>query len=253
MKTAYLLFFSYWLLLAANATSFKTPQTASFSHIRSLLEVYKTKHGNNLPTSWQDFINSGILSGDVLNNSRRFLDIENRYIFVELKPLQFGNRMERVLILARQAGGEGDDNDAEDPAKRPGRWLIVEASDGSIQTRNYSEVMLKYWFEKAGLNLADFTFASPPPPDFNPPPKDPNYEGVVLGGPENPRDTNKRVVKNPSQRENKPRSTHSENVLDSIGSPSRVIWIAGGIAVVGVLALAWVLRRFFLSRSLRKT
>ena len=242
MKKTYLLFFSYLLLLAVHATSLKSPQTVSFSNVRSLLGIYKTRHGNNLPNSWQDFIDSGVLSGDVLNNSRRFLDIENRYIFVDLKPMQFGNRTERVLIMARQAGGEGDNNEAEEPEKRKGRWLIVEASDGSIQTRKYSEVMLKYWFEKAGLSLADFTSAAPPTPEFNPPPKEPNSEGVALGGPENPSDGNTRAVKNSSKREDKSRSPQAEDDLDSTATTSWVIWIAVGIASIGVLAFAWVLR-----------
>ncbi len=253
MKTAYFLFFSCWLILFASARSYKSPQTTSFYHIKLLLEIYKTKQGNNLPTSWQDFIDSGILTGEVLNNSRRFLDIENRYIFVDLKPMQFGNRTERVLIMARQAGGEGDNNNAEEPEKRKGRWLIVEASDGSIQTRKYPEAMLKSWFEKAGLSLADFTSASPPPPEFEAPPKEPNSEGVALGGPENPSAGSPRAVKNPSQREKKPRSPHSEVDADATETTSWVIWIAVGIAAIGVLALAWVLRRFFLSRSLHKT
>lgn len=252
MRTAYFLLFNYWLLFSAHATSLKSPQTISFSNVRSLLEIYKTKHGNNLPSNWQDFIDSGILTGEVLNNSRRFLDIENRYVFVVVKPMLFGNRTERVLIIARQAGGEGDDDDAEDPEKRKGRWLIVEASDGSIQTRKYSEVMLKFWFEKAGLDLADFTFASPPPPDFNPPPKDPNSEGLALGGPENPSDASPRVSKSSSTRDSKPRSPHSENRIDLIGSSSWGIWITRGIAIIGVLVFAWACRRFFLSKFLQK-
>lgn len=230
-----------------------TPQTATFSNVRSLLEIYKTKHGNNLPTGWQDFIDSGILSGDVLNNSRRFLDIENRYIFVDLKPMQFGNRTERVLIMARQAGGEGDNDNAEEPEKRKGRWLIVEASDGSIQTRKYPEVMLRSWFEKAGLSLSDFTSASPPPPEFKVPPKEPNSEGVALGGPENPSDGNTRAVKNSSQRENKPRLPHAKVDLDITETTSWVIWVAVGIAALGLFVLVWVVRKFSQSKSLRKT
>lgn len=243
MKTAYLLFFSYWLLLAAHATSLKSPQTVSFLNVRSLLAIYKTKHGNNLPASWQDFIDSGILTGEVLDNSRRFLDVENRYIFVDLKPMLLGNQVERVLIMARRSGGEGDNNNAEEPEKRKGRWLIVEASDGSIQTRKYPEVMLKSWFEKAGLSLADFTSASPPPPEFEASPKEPNSEGAALGGPENPSDGDARAGKNSSHRENEPRSPHAENDVNSTETTSWVIWIALGVAAIGIPTLAWVFRR----------
>jgi hypothetical protein len=252
VKTVYLLFFSSWLLLAAHATSLKSPQTVSFSNVRSLLEIYKAKHENSLPSNWQDFIDSGILSGDALNNSRRFLDIENRYIFVDVKPIQFGNRTERVLIMARQAGGEGDNNNAEEPEKRKGRWLIVEASDGSIQTRKYPEVMLKSYFEKAGLSLADFTSAAPPPPEFAKHPKEPNSEGVALGGPEDPSEGTPRDANKAPKRERKPRSPHSGNGIDSIKSSSWGIWIASGIATIGIFALAWIVRRLFLSKSLPK-
>jgi hypothetical protein len=250
MKTAYLLFFSFWLLFDVHATSLKSPQTVSFLNVRSLLEIYRTKHANSLPTSWQDFIDSGILTGGVLDNSRRFLDIENRYIFVDLKPMQFGNRTERVLIMARQAGGEGDNKEAEDPEKRNGRWLIVEASDGTIQTRKYPEFMLKYWFEKASLSLADFTSAAPPPPEFAQPPKELNSEGVALGGPKDLSEDNSRDANNALKRERNPRSPHSGNGIDSIKSSSWGIWIASGIATIGTLTLAWIVRRFFLSKSL---
>ena len=251
MKITYLLFFSYWLLLTAHATSLKSPQTVSFSNVRSLLEIYKTKHGNNLPTSWQDFIDSGILTGEALNNSRRFLDIENRYIFVDLKPIQFGNRTERVLIMARQAGGEGDNRDAEEAEKKTGRLLLVEASDGSIQTRKYSEVMLKLWFEKAGLSLADFTSASPPPPTFDPPFRDLNSEGKALGGPENLSKDSPQTVKNLPHRESKARSIHSEDDLGLDRPSSWFIWIIGGIIAIGFFILAWVSQKFFLSSSRR--
>lgn len=241
MKTVYLFIFSFWLSLVAAATSLKSPQTALLSNIRVLLEIYKSKHSDNLPENWREFVGSGIFTDQILNDSRRLLDIENRYIFVDLKPMQFGNQNERVLIMARQAGGEGNSNDAEDPEQRKGRWLFVEASDGSIQTRKYSEVMLKFWFEKAGLSLADFTSAAPPPPEFIPPPKEPNSEGMALGGPENPSDGSTRAVKNPSKREGKPRLPHSENGIDSIDFPSWVIWIAGGISLAAFLV--WIVLR----------
>jgi hypothetical protein len=252
MKIIFISVLSFLLSFTALARSFKSPQTVSFANTRSLLEIYKSTHGDHLPKNWQEFIDSGIFSGDALNNSRRFLDIENRYIFVDLKPMQFGNRTERVLIMARQAGGEGDNNNAEEPEKRKGRWLIVETSDGSIQTRKYPEVLLKLWFEKAGLSLADFTSASPPPPEVEAPPREPNSVGVALGGPENPSDGNTRTFKNPSQRKNKPRSPHAENDGDSTETASWVSWITIGIAAIGFFALAWVLQRFSRSRSLTK-
>lgn len=137
--------------------------------------------------------------------------------------------------MARQAGGEGDNEDEEDPARRKGQLLIVEASDNSIQTRNYSEVTLEHWFEEAGLNLADFTSAAPPPPVFTPPPKDPNFEGKALGGPENPGGSRRQEAVNSSKREAKPRSLHSEDSIDSNNFRIWAIWIACGVVVIGIL------------------
>ena len=235
------------------ATSRKTPVDITFSGIARSIEIYQTSNSGKLPENFSELIEGGYVTKFLLDNARKYCDIENRYIFVDLKPMQFGNRMERILLMARQAGGEGDNNEAEDPEKKKGRLLIVEASDGSIQTRQYSEVMLEFWFEKAGLKLADYTFDAPPPPEYTRAPRDQNSKGVALDGPENPSDGNTRMVKNPSTRESKPRSPRSEDGINSVGSPSWIIWIAIGIAAVGVLSFAWVVRRFFLSKPLRKT
>ena len=156
--------------------------------------------------------------------------------------------------MANQPGGEGnvlsldENNNPEDLA---GRYLIFETPDGKINSGKFSENHLKKMFADADLNLQDYTFAAPAPPEYARLPIDPNSEGVALGGPENPSDGNTRAVKNSSQRENKPRSPHAQNDGDSTETTSWDIWI--GIASIGVLALACVLRRFFLSRSLRKT
>jgi len=245
MKNLYILLFSFALLADLCGRNVKTPQSSSFYHVRYAVGIYKEKHSGNLPKSWKEFINSGILSGDILTNSRRFLDMESRYIFVDLKPIQIGNQIDRIIIMARQAGGEGDNEDAEDPERRRGRLLIVEASDGSIQTRKCSESMLKIWFEKAGLNLADFTSAAPPPIKFIPPTRDPNTEGLVLGGAETRIENNHSVLTRPSKREGKPRSTHSENETDSIKSSSWGVWIAIGLATIGIFASAWSFWKFF--------
>jgi hypothetical protein len=200
-----------------------TPQSAAFGSIKFILEIYKDKNHGDLPKSWDTLIESGIFSGQVLTDSRRYLDVENRYIFVDLKPMQFGNHTERVLIMARQAGGEGDNNDAEDPEKIKGRLLIVEASDGSIQTRKYSEVMLQHWFEKAGLSLAEFTSDAPPSPEFSSPPKNlnqndssPNSEGKSLSG------------------------EKSEEFFDQRSVPL-LLWIGGGLVVV--LLIGFLIRQ----------
>lgn len=240
MKTACVILLSCFLLLTANATSFKTPQTVSVANVRALLEIYKTKHGGDFPKNWQEFIDSGILSGQVLTNSRRFLDLENRYIFVELKPMRFGNKTERILIMARQPGGEGDNHDAEDPEKRKGRWLIVETSDGSIQTRKYSEGMLKLWFEKAGLNLADFTSAAPPPPEYTRPLVPPDSENKPLGGPDNLSNASNGGTKNQSNHRKKDTFSDLKPNAKSSGLLPWVIWIAGGIVVIAILG--WLVR-----------
>lgn len=253
MKIVYIIFFSFLLPVLANARSVKSPQTVSFSNITSMLEIYKNQHGNNLPTSWREFIDSGFLSGGVLDNARQFLDIENRYIFVDLKQMRFGHRTERVVIMARQAGGEGDNNNAEEPEKRKGRWLIVETSDGSIQTRKFPEVMLKLWFEEAGLNLADFTSASPPPPTIKPPFIGPYTNSIPLGGPDNPVITSMRAVKNLFSPERKLKSPHAGDKLDSTQAVSWLTWASVGIAAIAVFLLAWFIRKMPLSKSSSKT
>lgn len=252
--TSVLIFLS---LSFAFSTSLKHNNTISLSNIRGLLSIYKELHGGDFPKDWQSFINSGVFSGTILEDARKYLNIENRYRFIN-SPVLFSSsgKSFRIIVMANSPGGEGDREMIAENGQAevsPGRYIIIETDNGMFETRRYSEAALNYIFEEAKLNLKDYTFEAPPAPEFNPPPKEPNSEGVALGGPENPSDDNTRAVKNPSKRESKPRSPHSKNDLDSIGSSSWVIWIAGGIAAIGVLALAWVVRRFFLSRSLRKT
>lgn len=168
--------------MVADATSQKTPQTVLISNIRGLLELYKENHDNNLPKNWPEFIDSGVFTDQLLNDARRILDIENRYAFVDMKPIELSSGMVRIIIMAKQPGAEGDRVDTRELEKKKGRWLIMEASDGSIQIGKVPEVMLDYWFKKAGLDLANYTFPAPPLPVFPPLPKS-NSEGLILGGP----------------------------------------------------------------------
>lgn len=257
MRTILLIFITNlftWSLVFS--TSLKTNDTVSLSNIRILLGIYKENHGGNFPKNWQAFIDSGILSGPVIEDARKYLDIENRYQFINIPTLVTSSgKVFRIIIMANGPGGEGDREKIVENGraeKSPGRYLIIETDNGMIENRRYSETELSYIFEKAKLNLKDFTIASPPLPELTPPPKESNSEGVALGGPVNPSDDNPIAADKPSKRESKPRSTHSENGIDSIGSSAWQIWIISGLATFGVFALAWSVRRFFLSKSLRK-
>lgn len=247
---------NYFSLSFSLSTSLKNNDVVSLSNIRALLSNYKGNHGGNLPKNWQSFIDSGILSGSVLEDARNYLDVESRYRFINCPTLfSSSGRAFRIIVMANGPGGEGDREIIAENGhveKSPGRYIIIETENGMIETGRYSEAALKYIFQEAKLNLEDFTSALPPLPEFRPPPKDPSSEGMALGGPENPSAPNTRAAKNTSQRESKPRSTHSENDVASIGSSPWINWIVGGISAIGVLTLAWVFRRFFLSRSLGK-
>ena len=232
----------------------KTPADSAFYGVCKMMKAYSSDY-NSLPQNWEEFIKSGYLSGSLLDDARMFCDIENRYFFLNL-PVIFdeGITRKRIIVMGKQSGGEGDITALDSAGvvvPSPGRYLIVETIGLGLESGRFSERRLQGMFEKAGLNLKDYTFDAPPASAYSRRSLEPNSEKRVLSPPESPSDGNTRAVKNSSQRENKPRSPHAQNDGDSTETTSWAIWI--GIAAIGVLALAWVLRRYFLSRSLRKT
>ena len=147
-----------------NANTF---EDGFFSNMRLVVDAYGRKY-HKMPENWNSLIESKFLAGEMLENARKYLDVENRYFFPNL-PTIFDNGIsrERIIIMAKQSGGEGDDTDSFDGKTMmnvPGRFLVVERTDGKIDSGRFPEKLLQIMFEKAGLNLKDYTFAVAPQP-----------------------------------------------------------------------------------------
>ena len=147
-----------------NANTF---EDSFFSNMRLVVDAYGKKY-QKMPENWDSLIESKFLAGEMLENARKYMDVENRYFFPNL-PTIFDNGIsrERIIIMAKQPGGEGDDTDSFDGKaimNVSGRFLVVERTDGKIDSGRFPEKLLQIMFEKAGLNLKDHTFASAPQP-----------------------------------------------------------------------------------------
>lgn len=144
-----------------HAKSVKTPADVAFMGVKHSIEIYRDANQGRLPGSWQELADGKYLSKESREAAERYLDFENRYLFTDIGPLEIQGRQERIRVMAKLSGGEGDNLDAPDPETRAGRLAIVETPDGSIETRIYPEKLLASSFGKAGLNLADYRGAAP--------------------------------------------------------------------------------------------
>lgn len=144
-------------LTSVSASQLVPPSVVALKNVANSLRFFKQDKGG-LPDNWDDFIKSGYLSGDILQQARDKCDLENRYrFFGGEKKILIPSKNERIIIMAKYPGLEGDHPGSNDPAEVHGRFLFVETADGGIETRRYSEVALKIFFADAGLNLQDYT------------------------------------------------------------------------------------------------
>ena len=221
------------------ASSLKPPAVSALTNVRGSLKIYKSSHEGKLPKSWEDFISSGAISDEILDNARRYCDLENRYFFVNSEPVFSENGAPaRIVIMAKQSGGEGNqlfENEKKETEEVAGRWIIVETSDGDIQTRNYTESQLEGRFQRAGLSLIDYTFDGPPPPKrsaTNPDNRSNKSENQPLGGIPD-------LAKNDRPAKNK----LSDQVNSAPQAHSwRIFTLIGGL-FVAILAGWWMLKK----------
>ncbi len=219
-----------------------------FYSFRLTLELYKKEH-NSLPDNWDSLIKSGFFLGAVRDDTHKFLDIENRYFFTNISTVFDGGIVqERIILMAKQAGGEGDIRRKNDDGKieqYPGRLLIVETIDGKIDSGHFSEKQLQAMFDKAGLKLADYTFTAPPLPNKVHEGK-PDPSEKILDDPNNHTSSGTSVIKNPEGREKKPKSSGIEDRLGHPGSFSTwLIWLGG----IFIAIISWIIWRWAAQKS----
>lgn len=147
---AYLIVFLF-LTVSCSARSRQTPATATLVGLANLLNSYKENHSGKLPRDWESFFSDQPMSPSAIFELKKYLDVQNRYQFLVFeKPFIIHGLDELFIVMANQSGGEGDQQE-------PGRFVIVETSGGEIQTRRYTETILKAVFHKNGYNLSDYT------------------------------------------------------------------------------------------------
>lgn len=166
MKTLLALTLMLTSVIPLSATTRKSAAGSAVHNISWRLEHYKQVNGR-LPTSWQEFAQGEYFSGVIKQDAQRLLDVENRYAFVDLKPIRIGPEIVRIFFMAKQPGDEGNNFTTSNIDLVEGRWVIFENEKGEIVARKYTEKALKLWFAKARLNLADYTFDAPRSPSYN--------------------------------------------------------------------------------------
>jgi len=140
----------------------KSPAVRSLSNFVWALKDYHSQSGGEYPGNWGDFNKvAEERFADVIVNAKKYLDIENRYMFFEEPPVFeiHGDKMKFVMI-ANDSVREGariltDENGVSQT--KPGRYLIVERANGELGTIGLSEISLKRLFTEKGLSLDAYT------------------------------------------------------------------------------------------------
>jgi hypothetical protein len=139
------------------ASSLKSNEVSTIGKVNSVIKQYYQKP-NKLPKSWGEMIRDGILAEPILGYARNYIDLESRYRFPETnRDIVIGNRKEKIIAMAIHPGLEGDNGDHPDVSLRAGRWAFVVMPSGEIETRRYSESVLRQLFEAAGFTLEEYT------------------------------------------------------------------------------------------------
>jgi len=142
-----------------------TPATSSLLNLASGIGNYKERHEGRLPESWDRLVASGSVSDTLIANLRKYCDIENRYQWLAPeRQFEIGYRADRVVLLARFPGHEGDTQGPNGTVS--GRFMIVETKQGDVQTRHYPDEALRRTLELKGRSLADYTETDPDPPSY---------------------------------------------------------------------------------------
>ena len=166
MKQAFILFLFLISMLPVSARTSSPATLRAARDVAYLFEVYQREQGK-IPGSWQELAEKGYLSGKIWENSEELLNMDERYMFVDLNPIQIGNESHRILLMAKKPGSEGNDFETSVMDRVQGRLVMIEDKEGRLVVRKYSEKVLNLWFTKAGLNLADYTSDAPPSPSYN--------------------------------------------------------------------------------------
>lgn len=132
--------------------------------VGSWIYSYQQKNGK-YPEDWSDLISGGFPGTARSAGGQRML-IEQRYFFPKDVVLKNSTGGLRVLLMAKRAGGEGNNYDAKDDASYEGRVLLLEDKEGFVYPQRFPEVVLRRKFKDLGLDLADYTYAAPPSPAY---------------------------------------------------------------------------------------
>ncbi len=140
----------------------KTPADSAFHLLRYTITLYRDKNNGNLPANWKEFIESGVMTPQMITDTESLLDLEHRYK-IHNPPLVVKHQSEeiKIIIMAMRTGGEGN-RSSEDvngiATEIPGRNLVFETVDGKISSGRFPESRLEKMFSDSGLSLFDYTY-----------------------------------------------------------------------------------------------
>ena len=134
----------------------KTPSISILSKIARIINIYSLDNNGTLPKGWQE-MKKGYLDEELLETSRKNNNVELRYgFFPHQRTFKTVYPPERIIVMAIESGREGHRTNPEGKEVQ-GRWLIVETENNEMQTVWHSEIQLGLIFDRAGLDLSDYT------------------------------------------------------------------------------------------------
>lgn len=148
--------------------STKSPAVVALGNLCRVLEAHRSGNAGALPADWNDLDYSNRIVSSLMEEVDRYLAPQGRYQFVN-PPIEinsFGAKL-KVVLIANRAGEEGNGpkmSGSTEVADYPGRFLIVEAPSGRLETRRFEEDELSKMFQVAGADLTRYTTASRPLP-----------------------------------------------------------------------------------------
>ena len=166
----------------------KTPADSAFLLMRHTVTLYRDKNNGSLPVNWKEFIESGVMTPQMIKDAESHLNLENRYkIHNPPIAVKYKSGEIKIIIMAMRAGGEGNRSSKDEngiATEIPGRNLVFEAVNGEISSGRFPERLLENMFSDAGLNLLDYTYDAPDPPRRTSMSNPEDTSGLALGSAE---------------------------------------------------------------------
>lgn len=233
MKSTIVVFIILFLHLSASGSQIKHPSVSVFSNTVRFLDLYRKDHAGNLPENWQEFASSGYMTEDILNDTRKYFNMEDRFQFVN-PPVAVSHRGENFSVVFMENEPSG-----RDALEKEERWLAIQHEDGTLRATRYPESVLNRLFKEAGSDLSLYTKESPPPPVVHPrvQPK-PRGTGIDSSG-NSTLQKFQRVARslNPFSQRASTASARSDS------RPSWVLWLIGSVGGILLIAVAVIIFR----------